>query len=95
MIAQSQTKTYSREAYLELETHSEARHEYINGEIVPMTGGTPNHNEIASILNALLRFSLRGQPYSIFIWMRREDSQHLKSIINKLTFFSKKARLKA
>ncbi|PNW32011.1 UNVERIFIED_CONTAM: hypothetical protein BEN50_02750 [Euhalothece sp. KZN 001] len=67
MIAQSQTKTYSREAYLELETHSEARHEYINGEIVPMTGGTPNHNEIASILNALLRFSLRGQPYSIFI----------------------------
>jgi Uma2 family endonuclease len=32
-----------------------------------MTGGTPEHNEIASILNAALRMSLKGKPYSIFI----------------------------
>jgi len=68
MIAQSEQKTYySPESYLALETSSQQRHEYLNGEIIPMTGGTPNHNEIASILNALLRFSLRGQPYSIFV----------------------------
>ena len=31
-----------------------------------MAGGTPNHNEITSILNAILRVSLKGKPYSIF-----------------------------
>ena len=67
MITQLEGKIYSPEAYLELETQSEQRHEYFDGEIIPMTGGTPNHNEIASILNALLRVNLRGQPYSIFV----------------------------
>jgi Uma2 family endonuclease len=32
-----------------------------------MTGGMPNHNEISSILNAILRLSLKGKPYSIFV----------------------------
>lgn len=58
---------YTPEEYLDAEIVSETRHEYINGEIIPMTGGTPEHNEIASILNAILRVNLRGKPYSIFI----------------------------
>lgn len=60
-------KIYTPEAYLEFEVNSDTRHEYINGEIIPMTGGTPEHNEIASILNAILRVALKGKPYSIFI----------------------------
>jgi Uma2 family endonuclease len=68
MIMPAQTKIiYTPEEYLAIETSSEIRHEYINGEIIPMTGGTPEHNEIASILNAILRINLRGKPYSIFI----------------------------
>jgi Uma2 family endonuclease len=68
MITQTQEKKiYTIDEYLELEVSSEARHEYINGEVVPMTGGTPEHNEIASILNAALRNSFKGKPYSIFI----------------------------
>jgi Uma2 family endonuclease len=68
MIMPAQTKiTYTPEEYLAIEISSETRHEYINGEIIPMTGGTPEHNEIASILNAILRINLRGKPYSIFI----------------------------
>ncbi|MDX2212161.1 MAG: Uma2 family endonuclease [Oculatellaceae cyanobacterium bins.114] len=67
MIAQTERKNYTVEEYLELELSSEQRHEYINGEILTMTGGTPEHNEIASILNAALRASLKGKPYSIFI----------------------------
>jgi Uma2 family endonuclease len=68
MIMPAQTKiTYTAEEYLAIETSSETRNEYINGEIIPMTGGTPEHNEIASILNAILRINLRGKPYSIFI----------------------------
>ncbi|WP_310488033.1 Uma2 family endonuclease [Chamaesiphon sp. VAR_69_metabat_338] len=66
-IAQTKEKTYTVEEYLQLEIATDTRNEYRNGEIVPMTGGMPNHNEIASIFNAILRFGLKGKPYSIFI----------------------------
>jgi Uma2 family endonuclease len=68
MMTQAQEKKiHTPEEYLAFEINSDTRHEYINEEIIPMTGGTPEHNEIASILNAILRVSLKGQPYSIFI----------------------------
>jgi Uma2 family endonuclease len=68
MIMQAEKKKiYTSDEYLELEVNSDTRHEYIDGEIIPMTGGTPEHNEIASILNAALRMSLKGKPYSIFV----------------------------
>ncbi len=68
MILQiEEQKICTPEEYLEFEVNAEIRHEYINGEIIPMTGGTPEHNEIASILNAALRVSLKGKPYSIFV----------------------------
>jgi Uma2 family endonuclease len=66
MIAQVETKTYTAQEYLEAEVNSQERHEFINGEIILMAGGSPNHNEITSILNAILRVSLKGKPYSIF-----------------------------
>ncbi|WP_242026377.1 Uma2 family endonuclease [Limnothrix sp. FACHB-881] len=53
--------------YLAQEVLAETRNEYRNGVVVPMTGGTPEHNEIASVLNALLRIALKGQGYSIFV----------------------------
>ena len=53
--------------YLAQEILSDTRNEYRNGVVVPMTGGTPEHNEIASVLNALLRTALKGQGYSIFV----------------------------
>lgn len=68
MIMQlEETGIYSPEEYLNFEVTSDIRHEYINGAIIPMTGSTPEHNEIASILNAALRIALKGKPYSIFI----------------------------
>ncbi len=67
MIAQAQTKkVYTPEEYLELEVDSEIRSEYCNGDIIPMTGGTPNHNEIAGNLYVLLKSSLRGKEYRTF-----------------------------
>jgi len=66
MIAPVETKTYTAEEYLELEINSQDRHEFIKGEIVLMAGGAPNHNEITSLLNSILRVSLKGKPYSIF-----------------------------
>ncbi|MEY3297692.1 MAG: hypothetical protein RLZZ597_952 [Cyanobacteriota bacterium] len=68
MIMQAEAKKiYTTEEYLELEVNSEIRNEYRDGDITPMAGGTPEHNEIASILNAVLRVALKGKPYSIFV----------------------------
>ena len=67
----STEQTYTAEDYLQQEVQQETRNEYRNGEIVPMSGGTPAHNEIVSVLNALLRWGLRGQPYSIFVTDQR------------------------
>ncbi|MEO1144360.1 MAG: Uma2 family endonuclease [Cyanobacteria bacterium J06638_22] len=70
-IAPSQTKTYTAEEYLALEVESETRSEYRDGEIIPMTGGTPAHNEITATLIFLLKSALRQQPYSIFVTDQR------------------------
>jgi Uma2 family endonuclease len=70
-IALSPIPTISPEEYLALEVESETRNEYRNGEIVPMTGGTPAHNKLASALNALLWFALRDQPLSLFMTDQR------------------------
>jgi len=66
MQAQEQ-RYYTPEEYLELEINSEERHEYINGEIVLMTGGTPDHNTIALNLSSALNVALKRQPYKVFI----------------------------
>ncbi|BAY22510.1 hypothetical protein NIES2100_22730 [Calothrix sp. NIES-2100] len=64
-IAQTQ-RYYSPEEYLELEVNSEERHEYIDGQIIPMTGGTPNHNKLAGNLYAAILFALKRQPYEVY-----------------------------
>jgi Uma2 family endonuclease len=66
MIAQTETKTYTPEEYLELEIASETRNEYRNGEIIEMTGGTPDHNDIAGNLYILLKLALKGKAYRTF-----------------------------
>lgn len=62
---------YSPEDYLELEINSRERHDYIRGEIVPMTGGTPNHNRITLNLSSALNFALKHQPYDAFVTEQR------------------------
>jgi len=67
MQLQTQQRYYTPEEYLELEEKAEYKHEYRDGEIVPMTGGTTNHNKIALNFAANLKFGLRGQDYDIYI----------------------------
>jgi len=69
-IAQTQ-RYYSPDEYLELEVNSDERHEYIDGQIIPMTGGTPNHNQIAGNFYAALNFTLKRQPYRVFVTDQR------------------------
>lgn len=67
MVIHIQPRLYTSEEYLALEEVAEDKSEYRDGEIVPMTGGSTDHNEIAGNLYAHLKFALRQQPYKIFI----------------------------
>ena len=71
MMIAAEQRYYSPEEYLELEVNSESRHEYIDGQIIPMTGGTPNHNQIALNLSGALNFALKRQPYRVFVTDQR------------------------
>ena len=60
-------QTHTAAEYLELEENASVRHEYRNGEIVEMTGGTPNHNELIRALTVLLSLALAGKHYRLFL----------------------------
>lgn len=67
MIAQTQPKTYTPEEYLALEEAADQRHEYIDGEIIPMAGGTTNHNKIAGKLYARLLLASERLNCEVYI----------------------------
>jgi Uma2 family endonuclease len=50
----------SEREYLALERTSEDRHEYVNGEMYAMAGGSPLHAAIAANLSRVLGNALRG-----------------------------------
>jgi Uma2 family endonuclease len=66
MITQTEKKTYTAEEYLELELTSNERSEFRNGEIISMTGGTPEHNRISGNLYIALSLALKRKPYETF-----------------------------
>jgi Uma2 family endonuclease len=71
MTLAQETRYYSPQEYLELEVNSEIRHEYINGLIIAMTGGTPNHNQLALNFSGTLNYLLKRQPYQVFVTDQR------------------------
>jgi len=78
MMMQAEGKQYySPEEYLELESTSQERHEYLDGDIVLMVGGLPNHNRIILNIAAALNYLLKRQPYDVFaadqrLWIPRK-----------------------
>jgi Uma2 family endonuclease len=63
----TERRYYTPEEYLALEETAEYKSEYHDGEIVPMAGGTTNHNRIARNILIALTLQLRGQDYELFI----------------------------
>lgn len=61
MIANPQNCHLSPQKYLEWEEKQPIKHEYINGEIYAMTGGTIAHNDIAINMTTALKYHLRGK----------------------------------
>ena len=63
----TQKQYYSPEEYLVLEEAANYKSEYIDGEIVPMAGGSTNHNRIAGNFYAALNFAFKTEDYEVFM----------------------------
>ncbi len=63
----TQQRYYTPEEYLELEEAADYKSEYIDGQIIPMPGGTTNHNRIALNFSAELSVAFKRQSYEVFI----------------------------
>ncbi|MFN6563352.1 MAG: Uma2 family endonuclease [Nostoc sp. ChiSLP01] len=63
----TQQRYYTPEEYLELEEAADYKSEYIDGQIIPMAGGTINHNQIALNLSTELNFAFKKQNYRVFM----------------------------
>jgi Uma2 family endonuclease len=63
-----QARRYTPEEYFALEAQSEVRHDYVEGEVFTMAGGSKSHNILAQNDALSLRVALRGQGYPKFSW---------------------------
>jgi Uma2 family endonuclease len=52
--------------YLAIDEASDIRHEYVNGEIFAMSGGTLDHSRIAANVIRVLGVQLEGRPCVVF-----------------------------
>ncbi len=59
-------KKYSAEEYFELEKTSEIRHEFINGDLIPMPGESKIANRIAGNIYFRLRMTLKMNVFEVF-----------------------------
>lgn len=60
-------QTMSVDEYLHFEERATERHEFVNGKIFAMTGGTAAHNLISTNLLSSLRSQLKGSGCKVFI----------------------------
>lgn len=66
MLVQSESKTHTIDEYRALEEKAEFRSEYGDGEIIPMSGGTIDHNRIVRNLVRILDTAFLQKPYEVF-----------------------------
>ncbi|MGB3267964.1 MAG: Uma2 family endonuclease [Microcoleus sp.] len=65
---QTTEQRYStEEQYLAQEETAEYKSEYLDGEIIPMTGGSTNHNRLAGNVYIALNLAIPEQEYDVFI----------------------------
>ncbi len=67
MQVKTEKPYYTPEEYLQLEETAEYKNEYHNGEIIPMVGGTTNHNQIC--LNICRNFPLKVNSQDYYTYM--------------------------
>jgi Uma2 family endonuclease len=57
---------YTRAEYIAFERSSNVKHEYLDGVIYAMAGGSPDHAAIAANVIAALGLALRDRPFRVY-----------------------------
>jgi Uma2 family endonuclease len=57
---------FAFDEYLELEAQAALKHEFLDGQVWAMAGGSPEHAALAANVTALLVAQLRGKPCRVF-----------------------------
>lgn len=66
MVQRYEESLHSIKEYLALEAQSLEKHEYFQGWIYQMAGGSPEHAIIANNTSAALTLALRGKPCIVY-----------------------------
>lgn len=66
MTVEPQHALYTLEEYLQLEEYANVKHEYLDGAIHAMAGGSPEHGAIAVRIGAALIPQLRGRGCTVY-----------------------------
>jgi Uma2 family endonuclease len=66
MVAEPSGRPWTVEDYLWLERNSPVKHEYVNGTVYALAGGTRGHSRIAINAGALLNVALADGPCRVF-----------------------------
>lgn len=64
-LASRPDRWISPEEYLAFERASETKHEYLDGQIFPMSGASLEHNTIVVNLIFVLKSALKGRPFRV------------------------------
>lgn len=65
-MAEPAIRLHSYDEYLALERATGERYEYIDGHMLAMAGGTPEHAELCVNLGSLFKAALRGRPCKVY-----------------------------
>src|SRR5262245_20473906 len=80
MVALASIPRWTVEQYLQLERSSDVRHEYVDGVVYALAGGTQAHSVIAANVIAALHFAVRGGPCRVY-------SSDMKVLVAPTRFF--------
>ena len=59
-------RLFTVEEYMNMEIHADYKHEFYDGEIITIPGGTINHSKIGGNVAATLKFRQKGKPCKTF-----------------------------
>jgi len=65
-MSQAAHHRFAFDDYLELEAQAVLKHEFLDGQVWAMAGGSPEHAALAANVTALLVAQLRGRPCRVF-----------------------------
>ncbi|HMQ49972.1 MAG TPA: Uma2 family endonuclease [Saprospiraceae bacterium] len=71
-------KNMSLEAYIAFEERAEVRHEFNNGQLIPMPGTTDKHNDICLNLAIIFRHLLKASSCKVYMESVKVQISHRK-----------------